>query len=190
MAVSAEEEAPVEAATVVRVFAPVAEGALTPEPPPDLSPKVMVRAEPPERVTAETRMHLLEEEQAPVEVSIETVFEPVPPEALVYPAALEVGLGWVKPEGTWAGAEWSERGARVPGGVGGGAGLGEAGGHLHAHGAGREAAGGGGVGDGEGVSGGGGGHVGERDRLRAGAVGGVHGHRRGSGDGGERAAAR
>src|SRR5438270_408471 len=109
MAVSAEEEAPVEAATVVRVFAPVAEGALTPEPPPDLSPKVMVRAEPPERVTAETRMHLLEEEQAPVEVSIETVFEPVPPEALVYPAALEVVLGWVKPEGTCTRTEPAER---------------------------------------------------------------------------------
>src|SRR5437764_131649 len=69
MAVSAEEAAPVEASTVVRVLAPVEEGAVTPEPPPDLSPKVMVSADPPERVTPETRMHLEEEVQAPVEVS-------------------------------------------------------------------------------------------------------------------------
>src|SRR5438874_1365424 len=100
MAVRLEVEAFVEASTVVKVFEPVEAGAATPEPPPDLSPKVMVRAEPPLSVTPLTRMHLELAVHAPVEVSIETVFEPEPPEAVVYPAVPFTSCGCVKPDGT------------------------------------------------------------------------------------------
>src|SRR5205807_540216 len=56
-------------------------------------------------VTPLTRTHLLELVHAPVDVSIETVSEPLPPDAVVYPAVPFTSCGCVKPEGTWTRTE-------------------------------------------------------------------------------------